>query len=1200
MTTPPLSEAEQRPNRPPDPAQADRLGILFDVLFVVVLLAGAYFRCGPIGSNEAGRLVCSGHQWDEGTYLHPDERFLAIVESKIEPAASWSEYFDTATSPLNPNNKGEGFFVYGTLPIFLVRYVMEWTGNVGYGQVAEIGRPLASLFDLLTIFFLYLAAGRLYGRWVGLLAAAFSAFAVLQIQLSHFFTVDIFANVFVWAAIYFGIRITAAKPPSARITDADPPGHPEEAQASRPLNDPVEIARRTLAHPLLVPFILFGTLTGAAAASKISAFPVAFLLPLAAWAYFSRDRDAREVVPVLGMLAAAGILAALTFRIFQPYAFSGPGFFGITPNPHWLETIGRLQQLVEPSSGYPPSVQWFDRPLWFSGWNLTAWGLGLPLGLAAWMGFAWMGLRILRGEWRQHILVWAWVGGHFIWQSQVPNPTMRYQLPIYPGMALMAAWGLRALWDWAGRSGLRARIRRPVAGLAGAAVLVLTLLYAAAFSNIYRSGHPDRSEMTRLEGSRWIYRNAPGALTLTIQGADEALTQLLSFPNESSLRPGEAFSIPFTPRAAGVLSEIRVPHIDPASFSSAGSALYVTLFEENGDPAPMASAFTELETVLDVETGSQVLLLDIGGPVDLRAFTGYRIEVALIGILGSVDLCEPMKLLVLFDGGASELEPQTPDDCRLTPEAPLQFRFTPEADIALQFVLLGPPRDLRRNAEPQSVRLTVWGPGMTEPAATAVLAFSAPVDGAVFRLDRPVTLDPGQGYRIELSLDAGSPLALSGTVLAQETSWDDPLPMRVDEYDGFGGIYRGDNNLELYWADDPEKVERIIRVLDAVDLIPISSSRQWASLTRMPERWPLVEAYYRALMGCPDDLTVEACYNIAEPGMFTGRLGFELVETFTSHPTIFGFEINDQASEEAFTVYDHPKVFLFEKTADYDPDDVGAFFRGIDLPSLAIDGDGDEEPIKPLTLADAHREAQRAAGTWSELFDTGALINRSQVVATAAWYLVVFMLGLAVYPILVMVMPGLDDGGYPFARTVGLLLFAYFVWLAGSMGAAVTRPFLTIVAALLLLAGSGAFLAERKRILAFWRMRSRYFLAVEALALGLFLFMLFIRMANPDLWHPWKGGEKPMDFAYFNAVLKSIHFPPYDPWFAGGYINYYYYGYVIVGTLVKWLGIVPAVAYNLIIPTLFMLVGIGAFSIGWNLVRARTGQPALAPDDLQL
>ena len=80
-------------------------------LLVCVLLFGAYLRT-------------RGLYWGEYQYLHPDERFLVWVGSDISPVESLSAYWDTATSTLNPHNQGHSFYVYGTLPMFLTRYVV--------------------------------------------------------------------------------------------------------------------------------------------------------------------------------------------------------------------------------------------------------------------------------------------------------------------------------------------------------------------------------------------------------------------------------------------------------------------------------------------------------------------------------------------------------------------------------------------------------------------------------------------------------------------------------------------------------------------------------------------------------------------------------------------------------------------------------------------------------------------------------------------------------------------------------------------------------------------------------------------------------------------------------------------------------------------------------------------------------------------
>ena len=45
--------------------------------------------------------------------------------------------------------------------------------------------------------------------------------------------------------------------------------------------------------------------------------------------------------------------------------------------------------------------------------------------------------------------------------------------------------------------------------------------------------------------------------------------------------------------------------------------------------------------------------------------------------------------------------------------------------------------------------------------------------------------------------------------------------------------------------------------------------------------------------------------------MFQGSLRYDLVKIFQSNPTLGPLSLNDQFAEEAFTVYDHPKVLEF-------------------------------------------------------------------------------------------------------------------------------------------------------------------------------------------------------------------------------------------------------------------------------------------------
>ncbi len=90
---------------------------IYDLLFVLVLLGAAYLRL-------------NGLDWDQSQHLHPDERFMTMVVSSMRSVKSLAEYFNTAQSTLNPHNVGYGFYVYGDLPIILVRSVAEWMSGI--------------------------------------------------------------------------------------------------------------------------------------------------------------------------------------------------------------------------------------------------------------------------------------------------------------------------------------------------------------------------------------------------------------------------------------------------------------------------------------------------------------------------------------------------------------------------------------------------------------------------------------------------------------------------------------------------------------------------------------------------------------------------------------------------------------------------------------------------------------------------------------------------------------------------------------------------------------------------------------------------------------------------------------------------------------------------------------------------------------
>ncbi len=135
----------------------------------------------------------------------------------------------------------------------------------------------------------------------------------------------------------------------------------------------------------------------------------------------------------------------------------------------------------------------------------------------------------------------------------------------------------------------------------------------------------------------------------------------------------------------------------------------------------------------------------------------------------------------------------------------------------------------------------------------------------------------------------------AGKVLAIE-HWDDALPMSGSQN------YRI-LTFPLYDPDTPEKWQKINLLLAQTDYIIIASNRLYAPLQR--------------LTNCKS-LPRDRCYVQTSEyyrKLFAGSLGFKKIVQFENNPVIpfFDISINDIEADESFTVYDHPKIMIFQK-----------------------------------------------------------------------------------------------------------------------------------------------------------------------------------------------------------------------------------------------------------------------------------------------
>ncbi len=435
--------------------------------------------------------------------------------------------------------------------------------------------------------------------------------------------------------------------------------------------------------------------------------------------------------------------------------------------------------------------------------------------------------------------------------------------------------------------------------------------------------------------------------------------------------------------------------------------------------------------------------------------------------------------------------------------------------------------------------------------------------------------------------------APDGSVFLWEL-WDDPLPKSWES------LVRHDESLRaslprkqfttMDWSpfreEDEHKLEQLKSALLATDYVVFSSRRTYGVIPRLPQRYPLVVRYYELL--------------------FNGELGFEVVHRETRSPEALGLRFNDIRADESWRLYDHPPVTILAKVKPLTEAELDALLADTiaeadnwSLPSSPFPTSflADIELTRYLDAVQSETDGQALDGVRSTLgrvlfgapdfaeldypltsaqsldrFRFNTLGSTRTWAAILMWWGGLALMGLVAWPFCFVLFARLPDSGYALTRSVGWLGLALITWWLAHTGLpAFTVTGVWSVVGIVLVAAAVMTWRLRHAMARQLRGRWRLLLWQEAGFTLAYLAFVGMRLLNPDLWHPWEGGEKFMDLAIVNGILHSPVLPPLDPHFAGRFLNYYYWGHYLVAFLIKLTGLWTEVAYNVALASLFAL-----------------------------
>ena len=384
---------------------------------------------------------------------------------------------------------------------------------------------------------------------------------------------------------------------------------------------------------------------------------------------------------------------------------------------------------------------------------------------------------------------------------------------------------------------------------------------------------------------------------------------------------------------------------------------------------------------------------------------------------------------------------------------------------------------------------------------------------------------------------------IENSILVKE-HWDESLPFKSSFII---------QEIPLYDSDTTTKIRNISSILSNSDGIFISSKRLIGTIPRLYERYPLTTNYYKKLLN--------------------GDLGFELVKQQSKNLNFLGihyysdpfnrvknlnfennnnlnFRINLGWTDESFTVYDHPEILIFKNSKNLTSQEIFDEIMIIDYENNlnSVNYDYDQNNLYKGKFQD------------------------NSILAIIIWLLTINVISLIFFPIIWKISLIINFKFNGHLKIISILFSAYLCWILVSLNLfEFTQINTYLILIIPLIISLYIFITNKKQLITYLGGNYKNIVKFNRIFLISFLIFVFLRSLNPDLWHPYRGGEKPMELSYLSAILNSSNLPPLDPWFSGSAMNYYYFGLFIFGYLINLTQISTFIGFNLAVCTVFAL-----------------------------